>query len=1061
MKVPRAPALAALGFALSLVLGGAARAQASPDPEAWEDMVRKSLGYAYGSLEETPDKPGAGPRDMPQVTFVLAEVKYGSQKPVDGGNRAGAHFRQKGSHTEVHHSIKMIELPREIVLGRPIAFKAELKRMARFTGGKLTEYSSFGRNEYVCAKTPKQGEFTHTAMGMRVNGRKPTFTEGGVALQPACDRLQAHKGALDLEETVSIGAVLTPVEWRATDSESSGRTKVTYRYKVDHSLSGTPRTRGRQENPIDIAQIYFKLDKGKAQDFTRLVPERIPDSVFLAGGNRFQVTVGARDFPFGKVVLFTNMVTFVYEPKSVRRTPVALQPYEHPSLEAAVASAETGSAGQGKTPGSGSGAGGRASGSAAAGGAGTAGSGRGGAAGAGGTGGTAGGTAGGGSGGAGGAIGMAALPGAGRSVIPGIRGSGPGGRVTPADIDPGHPRIAPLIETWITQAEPPQNATEGAKLRYSKRGVLVGRAANGGIIRAPHETGAFDPRYLWARPDKRRLDSINHCTLEEYVLARVEGRATGHCRGRYRTARRGGEVAVLRMTGRPAREAKQRLERAGFKVRLKSAGAPPGKAQEFTVASQVPEGGRAARGSTVTIGVYSKYVALLTMPRLTGLGWREAERRARAAGLTPRRQTGGAAPKRSDADAVAAQVPSAGATVRKGSEVLLTVYGPHRAAPRGPSPAERARLCDTVYRDLERSAWEARQAAMRRAESEAVRLGCDPRRLASARASGEAARRRDAERAHRQRARQCEPLYRDIFDKARAGRIREARAAEAAGVGMGCDRSQMVTALTRGESAHRADEARRRQETARRCRPVYDQIYNLARAGRSRDLGAGQARARALGCDAATVSRAVARGTTAFRADQARRRQETARRCRPVYDQLYNLARAGRSRDLGAGQARARALGCDAATVSRAVARGTTAFRADEARRRQQTAGRCRPVYDELYKLARAGRSRDARAREAGARRLGCDARIMAQAIAKGDADWRAAQARKPPPAASSCATQIRRDSSGRPVGCQCERHYYSSKQGKCVFVPGGVILGDTPNVPTGPVGCGIYGLGC
>jgi hypothetical protein len=201
----------------------------------------------------------------------------------------------------------------------------------------------------------------------------------------------------------------------------------------------------------------------------------------------------------------------------------------------------------------------------------------------------------------------------------------------------------------------------------------------------------------------------------------------------------------------------------------------------------------------------------------------------------------------------------------------------------------------------------------------------------------------------------------------------------------------------------------------------------------------------------------------AFRADEARRRQETARRCRPVYDNLYKLARAGRAREARAAEARGRQGGCDASMMARAVSQGAALFRKDEARRRQQAAGRCRPVYDELYKLARAGRSKDARAREAGARRIGCDARIMAQAIAKGDSEWRAAQARKPPPpAASSCAMQIRRDSSGRPVGCQCDRHFYSANQGRCVFVPGGgVVLGDTPKLPPGQGGCGIFGLGC
>jgi hypothetical protein len=99
-------------------------------------------------------------------------------------------------------------------------------------------------------------------------------------------------------------------------------------------------------------------------------------------------------------------------------------------------------------------------------------------------------------------------------------------------VDPADPKTAGYIREWIEIAEPPQNVTEGARFHYTYRGNMVGTTADGGIITSAHETGAFDSVFLWQ--NRRSLDSVNHCTMEDYVVARLADQPVDHCRGRYK-----------------------------------------------------------------------------------------------------------------------------------------------------------------------------------------------------------------------------------------------------------------------------------------------------------------------------------------------------------------------------------------------------------------------------------------------------------------------------------------------------------------------------------------------
>ncbi|WP_269580766.1 hypothetical protein [Roseibium sp. Sym1] len=116
--------------------------------------------------------------------------------------------------------------------------------------------------------------------------------------------------------------------------------------------------------------------------------------------------------------------------------------------------------------------------------------------------------------------------------------SAPPGDAAPGTVNPSDRETARLIREWIDIAEPPQNVTEGARLHYTYGGNMVGTTADGGIIASPHESGAFDPVFLWQ--NRRGLDSVDHCTMEEYVVARLAEEPVDGCRGRYRP---GGPVA--------------------------------------------------------------------------------------------------------------------------------------------------------------------------------------------------------------------------------------------------------------------------------------------------------------------------------------------------------------------------------------------------------------------------------------------------------------------------------------------------------------------------------------
>jgi len=241
-------------------------------------------------------------------------------------------------------------------------------------------------------------------------------------------------------------------------------------------------------------------------------------------------------------------------------------------------------------------------------------------------------------------------------------GRDPGGGL----VNPSDPKVAALIRQWIDIAKPPENAVPGNNLRYTYRGNKIGTTVDG-IIRSDHETGAFDPVFLWT--SRRTLDSVNHGTMEEYVLARLLDESTAGFAGRY--------GAVKNLEGEPLKKAMDAVAAAGFKHAV-ALGTPARTAEEEgTIESQTPPWNRhLRRGQTVNLTVHSKRkVVTVPVPDVREMDLADAMQVLRSDGFEVKPKLLRGAPDASEASKVKEQEPSAGERVAAGSVVVVKAYG--------------------------------------------------------------------------------------------------------------------------------------------------------------------------------------------------------------------------------------------------------------------------------------------------------------------------------------------------------------------------------------------------
>jgi hypothetical protein len=209
--------------------------------------------------------------------------------------------------------------------------------------------------------------------------------------------------------------------------------------------------------------------------------------------------------------------------------------------------------------------------------------------------------------------------------------AGGGGRpVDPAALDPSSPEVSGLIREWIAVARPPQSAEPDNHYVYDEWGRVVGSGA-GGIITArapPDGRGALGPvEYVWTLRD--RLDSVDHCTLGEYVVRSLEARDMADCRGRYRPTREREPArpteereparrTVVSVYGLLFQDAKAILADSGFVVIGPVGGDPaPTEDMAYRVASQSVSGGQGRpAGTEIRLTIFGPFSPGAARPRV-------------------------------------------------------------------------------------------------------------------------------------------------------------------------------------------------------------------------------------------------------------------------------------------------------------------------------------------------------------------------------------------------------------------------------------------------------------
>lgn len=250
------------------------------------------------------------------------------------------------------------------------------------------------------------------------------------------------------------------------------------------------------------------------------------------------------------------------------------------------------------------------------------------------------------------------------------------GSVVWTGVDPHDPEISFLIRGWLNHAEPLENA-KGAKFRYDKWGRLYGTAANGGIITlnsTPDNLVSSIPEvHVWAH--RQMLDSTNLCKLEEYVIAKIQGKSLAHCfKG---TVANGGIVPDF--VGFKAKTAKKKLQADGYTVKLRAGKAAATFEEAFTVAKMDPKpGSRLIAGETIVITVFTnpkkKSTAADALPDMLGQKAKVAKKTLRDMGYRIKIQAGRPAPSAQQAFTVKSMDPAPGTQVKKGDEVVLVVF---------------------------------------------------------------------------------------------------------------------------------------------------------------------------------------------------------------------------------------------------------------------------------------------------------------------------------------------------------------------------------------------------
>ncbi len=299
-----------------------------------------------------------------------------------------------------------------------------------------------------------------------------------------------------------------------------------------------------------------------------------------------------------------------------------------------------------------------------------------------------------------------APPGSGQQTSPSAD-PGATGPVDPDALNPDDPDISGLIRQWLGVARPPPAVEPDNFYVYDEWGRMVGNGADGNIAAAapPDGRGAMTSvQYVWTLRDE--LDSVDHCTVEEYVVRSLEERGFAGCRGRYRPSPRAPDL-VGRLVG-PVRA---ELEAAGHPVDVSIGDWPDRTELAYTILRQKPAPGERLRDSSrVALTIYGAFQEPepvgRTVVSVYGLTFEDARTLLSDSGFAvPPPAGGGPAPSEDMAYRVGDQSITGGRIRPEGTEIRLTLFGPYgpravepEAEPPTPPPAQEGPSCNDLVR---------------------------------------------------------------------------------------------------------------------------------------------------------------------------------------------------------------------------------------------------------------------------------------------------------------------------------------------------------------------------
>jgi len=247
------------------------------------------------------------------------------------------------------------------------------------------------------------------------------------------------------------------------------------------------------------------------------------------------------------------------------------------------------------------------------------------------------------------------------------------GPVDPDRLDPTNPDVARLIRQWTSTARPPENAVPGSNWRYDPVGRVVGSGPGMYTIDSRIHDSV---QYARGTPEatawsfRKKLDSIDHCTLEEYVVAKLRKKSISHCAGRY--------GALKDLKGERLDRAIGIVTGAGYKCDDPVPGSPADTAEaNGTIERQEPVPDQyLKKGQVVKLVVHTPYVpGKVTLPSFIGESLGEAKKWLKKNKLEMQQpKVGTRASTREQSGTIEAQEPVAGTVMKTGGKVTLTVH---------------------------------------------------------------------------------------------------------------------------------------------------------------------------------------------------------------------------------------------------------------------------------------------------------------------------------------------------------------------------------------------------